>query len=311
MDRTHRQEQHPFTDFAWFSTMAGDSSQSSRSCWTEHPSTKQTICLAPEIIVALAKYPKETEWMSSLSPTSFDHSLSAISRLFHPRSNTICSKFASLFQLSQSEPFEKRLPIVQPLLQTQLRCSAPHVLPHLWFRKETPQREKDLSEQTTTFSCIHASFRKLPQRHKCHSSNSSNKFSQQLSPTSVPPLTVFDTYALIDPGSTGTYVLDSISHSLDLETGHQFVLDVQFLNLSRSSFSVRPTAFKIAPYTDNEKQFEIKNAYTTTCLNTPTANISDLNGICQSNSMLRHIKFPDIDKGRIGILRGTSCVHTL
>ena len=117
-----------------------------------------------------------------------------------------------------------------------------------------------------------------------------------------------DTYALIDSGSTGTYVLDSISHSLDLETGHHFDLDVQFMNLSLS-FSVRPTAFKIAPYADNETQFEIKNVYTTACLNFPPANISDLNGICQSNSTLRHIKFPDIDKGRIGVLLGTSCVQ--
>ena len=117
---------------------------------------------------------------------------------------------------------------------------------------------------------------------------------------------VFDTYALIDPGSTGTYVLDSISHFLDLETGHQFDLGVQFMNLSRS-FSVRPTAFKIAPYADNETQFEIKNAYTSACFNIPPAKISDLNGICQPNSMLRHIKFPDIDKRRIGVLPGTSC----
>ena len=119
---------------------------------------------------------------------------------------------------------------------------------------------------------------------------------------------VFDTYALIDPGSTGTYVLDSISRFLDLETGQQFDLDVQFMNLSRS-FSVRPTAFKIAPYADNETQFEVKNVYTTTCLNIPPAKISDLNSICQSNSVLRHIKFPDIDKGRIGVLLGTSCVQ--
>ena len=121
---------------------------------------------------------------------------------------------------------------------------------------------------------------------------------------------VSDTYALIDPGSTATYVLDSISHSLDLETGHQFDLDDQFMNLSRS-FSIRPTAFKIAPNADNETLLEIKNAYTTTCLIVPPANFSDLNGICQSNSMLRHITFPfhDINKKRIGALLGTSCVQ--
>ena len=76
------------------------------------------------------------------------------------------------------------------------------------------------------------------------------------------------------------------------------------------SFLFRPShSIQNSPYADNETQFEIKNAYTTTCLNIPPAKISNLNGICQSNSMLRHIKFPDIDKGRIGVLLGTSCVQ--
>ena len=280
--------------------------------------------------------------MSSLPPTSFDHSLSAISRLFHPRSNTACSTFASLFQLSRSEPFEKRLPLVQQLLQTKLRCSAPHVpnnsdsknrRPNV--RKTFPNKPQPDPASTQTPEKRPNATNAAPAIHQKSSHNNSRQHqfnpSQFNATASVDPENkqfpktlfallqvipgsllngdkVFDTYALIDPGSTGTYVLDSISHSLDLETGHQFDLDVQFMNLSRS-FSVRPTAFKIAPYTDNETQFEIKNAYTTACLNIPPANISDLNCICQSNSMLRHIKFPDIDKGRIDVLLGTSCLQ--
>ena len=106
---------------------------------------------------------------------------------------------------------------------------------------------------------------------------------------------VFDSYALIDPGSTGTYVLDSNRRSLNSEAGHKINLGVQFINLSRS-FSVRPTGRKIAAYAHNETQFEVKNAHTTTCLHIPPANISSLNRICQSNSMLRHIKFPELTK---------------
>ena len=44
----------------------------------------------------------------------------------------------------------------------------------------------------------------------------------------------FDTYALIDPGSTGTYIVDDISSFLSLKTGKEYKLDVQFLSLSRS-----------------------------------------------------------------------------
>ena len=148
--------------------------------------------------------------------------------------------------------------------------------------KTDAPNEKDLSEQTTSCSSIHESSRKPPRRHKCSPSNSpksshNNSSQHQFNPSqfndtarSVDPENkefprtlfallqiipvslfngdkVFDTYALLDPGSTGTYVLDSISHPLDLETGHQLDLDVQYMNLSRS-FSVRPTAFKMAPY---------------------------------------------------------------
>ena len=40
---------------------------------------------------------------------------------------------------------------------------------------------------------------------------------------------VFDLYALIDPGSTGTYILDHITKTFNLKTSETFDLDVQFL----------------------------------------------------------------------------------
>ena len=60
---------------------------------------------------------------------------------------------------------------------------------------------------------------------------------------------VFDTYALIDPGSTGTYVLDQITKALNMETSGTFDLDVQFLSISRT-ISVSSTHFLLAPYAD-------------------------------------------------------------
>ena len=117
----------------------------------------------------------------------------------------------------------------------------------------------------------------------------------------------FDTYALIDPGSTGTYIVDHISSFLSLETGKEYKLDVQFLSLSRS-LSVSATSFDIAPYADNDNKFHVQHAFSTPNINPPPADTTELNDICQNFPQLSHIKIPDINKGKIGVLRGTSCV---
>ena len=120
---------------------------------------------------------------------------------------------------------------------------------------------------------------------------------------------VFDTYALIDPGSTGTYILDHITKILNLKTSETFDLDVQFLSISRS-ISVSSTHFLLAPYADHEKTFPVpSNVFSTPSINLPPADTKELNEICQQFPQLRHIKFPDIDNGKIGILLGTASVQ--
>ena len=117
----------------------------------------------------------------------------------------------------------------------------------------------------------------------------------------------FDTYALLDPGSTGTYIVDHISSFLSLKTGKEYKLDVQFLSLSRS-LSVSATSFDIAPYADNGNKFHVQHAFSTPNINCPPADTTELNDICQNFPQLRHIKFPDINQGKIGVLLGTACV---
>ena len=117
----------------------------------------------------------------------------------------------------------------------------------------------------------------------------------------------FDTYALIDPGSTGTYIVDHISSFLSLKTGKKYKLDVQFLSLSRF-LSVSATSFDIAPYADNDNKFHVQHAFSTPNINLPRADTTELNDICQNFPQLRHIKFPDINQGKIGVLLGTACV---
>ena len=117
----------------------------------------------------------------------------------------------------------------------------------------------------------------------------------------------FDTYALIDPGSTGTYIVDHISSFLSLKTGKKYKLDVQFLSLARS-LSVFATSFDIAPYADNDNKFHVQHAFSTPNINLPPADTTELNDIFQNFPQLRHIKFPDINQGKIGVLLGTACV---
>ena len=124
---------------------------------------------------------------------------------------------------------------------------------------------------------------------------------------------VFDTYALIDPGSTGMYILDHITKILHLRTSETFDLDVQFLSIYRS-ISVSSTHFLPTLYADHGTTFPVRNVFSTPSINLPPADTKELNEICQQFPQLRHIKFPDIDNGKIGILLGTACVqftHTL
>ena len=118
---------------------------------------------------------------------------------------------------------------------------------------------------------------------------------------------VFDTYAAIDPGRTGTYILDHITKTFNLKTSETFDLDVQFLS---SSLPVSSTHSLLAPYADHETTFPVRNVFSTPSINLPPpADTKELNEICQQCPQLPHIKFPDIDNGKIGILVGTACVQ--
>ena len=118
---------------------------------------------------------------------------------------------------------------------------------------------------------------------------------------------MLDTYALVCRGSTGTYIVDHISSFLTLKTGREYKLDVQFLSLSRS-LSVSATSFCIAPRADKDSKFHVQHAFSILNTNLPPADTNELNAICQQFPQLRHIKFPDINQGKIGVLLGTACV---
>ena len=112
---------------------------------------------------------------------------------------------------------------------------------------------------------------------------------------------------MIDPGSTGTYIVDHISSFLSLKTGKENKIDVQFMSLSRS-LSVSATSFDVAPYADNDNKFHVQHAFSTPNINLPPADTTELNDICQNCPQLRHMKFPAINQGKFGVLLGAACV---
>ena len=114
----------------------------------------------------------------------------------------------------------------------------------------------------------------------------------------------FDTYALIDPGSTGTYILDHITKILTLEAKENFDLDVHFLSISRS-ISVSSTHFLLAPHADHETFISVRNVFSTLGINLPPADTKELNEICQQFLQFRLMKFSNFDHGKVGILLDT------
>ena len=119
---------------------------------------------------------------------------------------------------------------------------------------------------------------------------------------------VFDTYALIDPGSQFTFLLDKVTSFLALSCEAQAsTTTLQYLNtehempLSKISETVTVTLFdKI------NQPFSIARAYSTPCLNVSPANVLELNQLCDTFKELSHIYFPDISNGAIGVLLGVN-----
>ena len=118
---------------------------------------------------------------------------------------------------------------------------------------------------------------------------------------------VFDTYALIDPGSQFTFLLDKVTSFLELPCEAQASTTLQYLNtehempLSKISETVTET-----PYDKVNQQFSIPRAYSTPCLNVSPANALELNQLRDIFKEFSLIYFPGIANGAIGALLGVN-----
>ena len=94
---------------------------------------------------------------------------------------------------------------------------------------------------------------------------------------------VFDTYALIDPGSQFTFLLDKITSFLELPCKAQASTTPQYLNTEhKMPLSKISETARVTPFDKVNQQFSIARAYSTTCLNVLPANVLELNQLCNT-----------------------------
>ena len=117
----------------------------------------------------------------------------------------------------------------------------------------------------------------------------------------------FDTYALIDPGSQFSFVLDILAEFFEFPRETQQSVPLQFLNTENSmSLSKIVEPVTITPYKSTEISFELSRTFSTPSMNVAAAKSFELNQICDAFNSLRHIDFPIIADGKIGALLGVN-----
>ena len=118
---------------------------------------------------------------------------------------------------------------------------------------------------------------------------------------------MFVTYALIDPGSQFTFLLDKVTSFLELPCEAQASTTLQYINTEHEMpLSKISETVTVTPYDKINQRFSIARAYSTPCLNLSPANVLELNQLCDTFKELSHIYFPDIANGAIGALLGVN-----
>ena len=116
---------------------------------------------------------------------------------------------------------------------------------------------------------------------------------------------VVDVYALIDPGSTCTFITDKICQTLQLPSREETTLDVRFLSTTEKMI-VSKTSVDISPFRDLLTSFHISTVYSTPLINIPAVNHEAFNRTCQQFPHLQHISFPAVRNGEIHMILGVN-----
>ena len=113
------------------------------------------------------------------------------------------------------------------------------------------------------------------------------------------------TYLLNDHVSQLGFIIDERAEKTQLPTIKHTSMSLRYMDIDHE----KPVAklhnpFHISPHEKPDIKFSLNKLNKTSCLNIPAADVFNLNEICSSSDMLRHIEFPHLDHGRIGALLG-------
>ena len=123
-----------------------------------------------------------------------------------------------------------------------------------------------------------------------------------------------NTYTFLDNGSNDSYLLQSISNSLQLDESletEEFFID-GFHNSKQ--ITARSVELIIHPFGNLSEKFPVKQAFVLDMLNLDDVQLDNLNSICSSYNHLKDINFTDFDNNRfrqrfrqqVSILIGTN-----
>ena len=89
---------------------------------------------------------------------------------------------------------------------------------------------------------------------------------------------MFDTYALIDPRSQFTFLLDKVTSFLELPCEAQASTTLQYLNTEHEMpLSKKSETVTVMPFEKISQQFTIARTFSTPSLNLSPANVLELN----------------------------------
>ena len=114
----------------------------------------------------------------------------------------------------------------------------------------------------------------------------------QLSQQAI-PVKLFDTYALNDPGSRFTFLLDKVTSFLEVPCKAQASTTLQYLNTEHEMpLSKIGETVIVTPFDKINQQFSIARTYSTRCLKVSPANVLELNQLFDTFKELSHIYLP-------------------
>ena len=129
------------------------------------------------------------------------------------------------------------------------------------------------------------------------------------------PVTLFgenkekvECYAILDNGSTISYVLDTTANGINAPKAIQFDLNVMHA-FDQSVINANLVRLDIGRYNDDEPLFRLNSVHSINNWKFSDAPVQELNETCATYSHLQHIKFPNLGNNKIQLLLGVDATQ--